>query len=196
MFDTGAALHVCPWWYGRQFPTYMSPGQQVTGADGRFIQVHGIRTIYLDFKLESGEYWVLGFTFTVCDVKEPILSFSKLLDEGCDCTLKPGDLHLGNADKRVPLHHEDRHFYTYPESFHHPEEHAVVSEVFSPKPLTIAPSYDGAVMRRVSGGNTDYWEIFNDRGILRRVHKRPRRHLFTPEAVSYTHLTLPTKRIV
>ena len=29
-------------------------------------------------------------------------------------------------------------------------------------------------MKRTSGGHTDYWEFFQDRGILRRVSKRRR----------------------
>lgn len=35
MFDTGAATHVCPWWFGEQFTTY-----KYKGAGAQLVQRH------------------------------------------------------------------------------------------------------------------------------------------------------------
>ena len=58
----------------------------VTTADGTDIRVHGLRTVYFTFEAEDGQEVVIGITFTVCDVTEAIVSFSKLLSTGvCSC---------------------------------------------------------------------------------------------------------------
>ena len=123
MFDTGAALHVCPWWYGEQFPTFnASENITIVGASGKPIQVYGLRTIYFRIKLLKGDFLEVAFTFVVCDVTEPILSFSKLLETGCDCSMKQEQLKLGFGENPVELHHEGLHFYLYPEEFLHGKE--------------------------------------------------------------------------
>ena len=89
-------------------------------------------------------------------------------------------MYLDFGDLKVPLEQEAEHFYLYPESLldiDHNQYFISLPE-YNSVPLTIAPSY---TMKRVSGGNTDYWEIFKNRGILRRVHKRPRRFKFVPD---------------
>ena len=78
-FDTRAAIHVCPWWFGAQFPTYVTKRHFGTvGADGTPIPVHRIRTISV-FKMLPDKDVAVGIALTVCDVQEPIISFSQML---------------------------------------------------------------------------------------------------------------------
>ena len=80
MFDTGAALHVCPPWFGDYFPTFSDIDQRIVGPDGTGIKNYGLRTVY--FKMLPDMPGSVGVTFTVCDVQEPILSFSQMRDRG------------------------------------------------------------------------------------------------------------------
>ena len=78
-FDTRAAIHVCPWWFGAQFPTYVTKRHFGTvGADGTPIPVHRIRTISV-FKMLPDTGVAVGIALTACDVQEPIISFSQML---------------------------------------------------------------------------------------------------------------------
>ena len=99
MFDTGAALHVCPLWYGAEFPLFTGPSQMtVTTADGTDIRVHGLRAVYFTFEAKDGQEVAIGITFTVCDVTEAIVPFSKLLRTGvcsCEFTAKQQRLQIG-----------------------------------------------------------------------------------------------------
>ena len=73
LFDTGAAAHVCPSWFGEHYPLYVNPNLRVQGADGTEIQVHGLRTVY--FKMVPEVTHPIAITFIVCDLNQPILSF-------------------------------------------------------------------------------------------------------------------------
>ena len=58
------------------------------------------------------------------------------------------------------------------------------------EPLTLTAAgfeVPGESIRRTPGGNQDHWELFGEAGIIRRVHKIPRKFLFVPQDV-----TLPT----
>ena len=86
MFDTGAAIHVCPWCFGAQFLTYEWKGNSdIIGADGTSYPVHGIRTVFFNMTPRKDE--AIGITFTVCDVHEPISSLSQMLKRGYGCSL-------------------------------------------------------------------------------------------------------------
>ena len=153
MFDTGAACHVCPTWYGREFeifkPNYILP--YITNANGERIRTYGMRTVFLKVVEDAP---TIAITFTVCDVTEPIISFFELMERGCSAILQPGDLHLDLNDLTVPLFKEDKHFYAYPLAFAFPDESAMITSTYQENVLHIY--YAGMTMRRVSGGNTDY----------------------------------------
>ena len=111
LFDTGAAAHVCPSWFGEQYPIYSDPNLKVQGADGTEIQVHGLRTVY--FKMIPDGAHPIAITFIVCDVHQPILSFSQLFKQGCTCTMNQEKMYLDFGDLKVPLEQEAEHFYIY-----------------------------------------------------------------------------------
>ena len=64
----------------------------------------------------------MGLTFMVCDVKEPIISFSLMLKMGHKAHLQPGDMHLNVHGYRLPLVHEESHFWVDADSFVEPPE--------------------------------------------------------------------------
>ena len=83
MFDTGAAIHACPLWFGAQFHTYKWKGHSdIIGAERTSIPDHGVRTIF--FKSLSDKHEAVGITFAVCDVQEP---FRQMLKRGYGCSL-------------------------------------------------------------------------------------------------------------
>ena len=95
----------------------------VVTSGGEQLHVYGLRTIYFTFKTDENKRIELGITFTICDVTEAILSFSKLLSTGlCSCTLQPQRRYLQVGDARIPIAHEGRHFYIYPENLKYTEK--------------------------------------------------------------------------
>ena len=51
-------------------------------------------------------------------------------------------------------------------------------------PFQAAPSYGNAILRRVRGGNTDFWEVFRDREFPDVLMTRPGDVLYVPEEMS------------
>ena len=90
MFDTGAAIHICPPWFGEEYGVYFTPDiPQIHGIDDSGpsgIQVHGWRTVPLRFVCRDLNYMqhtlLISVTFVVCDCFEPIIPVRDLLDLG------------------------------------------------------------------------------------------------------------------
>ena len=123
--------------------------------DGTSIPIHGFRTIFFNMLPDKNE--AVGITFKVCDVQEPVLSFSQILKRGYGCSLTSAqmELHLGK-DFKIPIHQEGHHFYIYPVALSHDMGKCHSGSVLSyqGQPFNmLAPSYS---MKRTSGGNTDY----------------------------------------
>lgn len=66
MFDTGAAIHVCPFWFGENFPA-AETSHKVTPASGPDVKVHARRTI---------PHPLQGTPKMLCDETTPNFSFS------------------------------------------------------------------------------------------------------------------------
>ena len=113
MFATGAAIHVCPPWFGDMFPTYTDHNlHTILGPDGSFIPSYGMRTVYI--KMLPDMDAPVGLTFTVCNVREPILSFRQMKDRGYGCSLQE-DSYLQISDNlKIPIVEEGQHFYIKP----------------------------------------------------------------------------------
>ena len=127
----------------------------------------------------------MGITFTVRDVQAPILAFSQMLKRGYGCSLSSENMELQRGNHfKIPIHRKGHRFYLRPLGFilGMGDCHSISVLTYQETPLQMnAPSYYSTTVKRVSGGITDNWELFTDRGILRRVHKRPRVFLFVPE---------------
>lgn len=164
LFDAGASLHGAPPGYGGAFPLYINRQPStapVVTAGGEQLHVYGVRTIYFTFKkTDNNTPKELGLTFRICDVTEAILSFSNLLSTGfCPCTLQPQRKHLQVGNDRIPIAHEGRSFYIYPEHLKCTGKIDVLHEHHIAKPLLVSPNYDGGVMRHTTGGNAYFWDI-------------------------------------
>lgn len=56
----------------------------------------------------------------------------------------------------------------------------VLRPIYSITPTTVSPTSARLSLKRVPGGNADFWGFFVEQNIIRRVHNRPRRYLFVP----------------
>eukprot|EP00435_Cladocopium_sp_Y103_P020287 s1005_g4.t4 len=181
MIDSGAAAHVCPAWFGKEFPLNHIPEQQkptLMSVTNNKIQVYGYRWIH--FNNEHGQSIVIPFY--VCQVKQPILSVSRLAHQGFDI----------NFNSETPSIKHERSFHStlkqrnglfyitlrkanMPEGMQLKIETIGDQQIAMVAPTTMTPT-GPQVMR---GGNTDMWAM-NNEGYLVRIHKRLRRALFTP----------------
>ena len=81
MIDSGAATHACPLWFADNYPIHpLEPGQgpQLRTATNEPIYIHGVRCVYM----KSQQPIVIPFY--ACDVHDPILSMTRLAEQGFD----------------------------------------------------------------------------------------------------------------
>ena len=86
MIDSGAATHVCPLWFAPQFPLHQQAhgtGSQLRTVTNQHFKLHGYRWVCVTN--HSGQQIVIPFY--VCDVKQPILSVTRLVEQGFQLTL-------------------------------------------------------------------------------------------------------------
>ena len=86
MIDSGAATPVCPPWFITQFPLQHlehGTGPQLRTVTNQHIKLHGYRWVCVTN--HSGQPTVIPFY--VCEVKQPILSVTGLVEQGFQVTL-------------------------------------------------------------------------------------------------------------
>ena len=86
MIDSGAATHVCPPWFALQFPLTPAAhgtGPQLRTVTNQHIKLYGYRWVCMTN--HSGQQIVIPFY--VCEVKQPILSVTRLVEQGFQLTL-------------------------------------------------------------------------------------------------------------
>lgn len=177
MFDTGAANHVCPFWFGESFPLTRG-SQKVTSASGTEIEVYGWRTASLLLKESPRRCFMPAFL--ICVVTTPILPFPQLLQQSEGCSMGKKDLKDCMCGKNpAPIVNLGQHVYTEPVGFcndfeNHP---CVIFPNYSGKPAAASPAFARSSMKRGPGGTTGYWELFVEPNSIRRAHKIPRRAL-------------------
>ena len=100
LFDTGAAIHVCPENYATEFPlrppTYDTP--HLTTVTGAAMKVYGERTVY--YELVPGGFGHVNYIVT--DVTMPILSVTTMLSNGWSAELSAHDQHPRGGPHQVP----------------------------------------------------------------------------------------------
>ena len=153
------------------------------------IPVYGIK--YVPYKQDNFRIMI---PYYVCDVKYPIPSASRLLDRGYGldftprhCTITHGQpqahpiRHAGLSYLRAEKIDIPTGFDIYPMTTDNGSSIAVIqpTEKATQQQEQIAPlTHTGQGLRQILGGNTDYWRLDGD--YATRVHKRPRKALFTP----------------
>ena len=86
MIESGAATHVCPPWFAPQFPPRQlehGAGPQLRAVTNRRIKLFGYRWVCVTNR--SGQQIVIPFY--ICEVKQLILSVTRLVEQGCQLTL-------------------------------------------------------------------------------------------------------------
>ena len=86
MIDSGAATHVCPLWFASQFPLHQlahGTGPQLRTVTNQHIKLHGYRWVCMT----NNSRQQIVIPFYVCDVKQPILSVTRLVEQGFQHTL-------------------------------------------------------------------------------------------------------------
>ena len=175
MIDSGAATHVCPPWFGNEFPlNSLTENEKPNLISG----TNGYRWIH--FNNENGQSVVIPFY--VCQVKQPILSVSRLTHQGFEVNFNSDTLEVKHKESfNSTLRNRNGLFYirlrkaTMPQGMQLRLETVEDKQVAMIAPTTMTP-HGPQVMR---GGYTDTWAM-NNEGYLVRIHKRLRKALFRP----------------
>ena len=175
MIDPGAALHVCPLWFGAEFPLATRDAEMsVTTADGTEVQVHGLRTVYFAFETVDGRELSLGITFTMCDMLEASVSFSN--PHGVQEWVRARGHHkvryVRDENARLRFFTNNRLFYIFLKNVDAQDEFILHHEEYASEPYRIS-ACDGSVMMNTSGGTTDSLGILQEtRNHQKRSQKR------------------------
>jgi hypothetical protein len=84
--DSGAATHVCPPWFAPDTPLYPlqhGQGPRLRTAIDEVIYVHGYKWVYM----HNTNKQTLVVPFYVCDVTQPIMSVTRLAEQGFNTQL-------------------------------------------------------------------------------------------------------------
>lgn len=115
MLDTGAAIHVCTFWFGEHLPLTVST-QKLTSASGADINVFGRRTLLLMCN-ESPERCHMAACL-VCDVTTPMLCFSQPLQKVHECSVDKDNTHIFLDEHfQIPIVQQGQHLFIEPTSF-------------------------------------------------------------------------------
>ena len=187
MIDSGAATHVCPTWFATDYPLQQiqeDTGPQLRTVTNQPIKVHGYKWICM--QNDTGQHIVIPFY--VCDVKQPILSVTRLVQQGFKITLdeQPNMQHSkgfhSNLVQQNGLLFLQMHISIMADNMElqvrdTPQgQVATIAPITTIAPTTLTPT--GADI--VRGGTSDLWQ-YNNSGELVRVHRVYRKALFTPE---------------
>ena len=189
MFDTGAAVHVCPLWFCNDYPVY-TPYYHTSrkGALGEEIQVYGLRTVRMHLREDPRTEVYVQFVAT--DVTEPIMSYMTIRASGVKVDLSQPEHPILPCDDKVPLeqHFTNLYFKIYqrvPATAVEYNNNMITSSVHAEPPLHVCPMYIKSTLKRTTGGNTECWEFYNQSNTLRRVHRCHIRALIVPTSNTF-----------
>ena len=174
MIDSGAATHVCPPWFAPHFPLHKlehGTGPQLTSSF--------MGNKWVCMTNHSAQQIVIPFC--VCEVKQPILSVTRLVEQGFQLTLddNPKLHHIkgfnSTLDSRNGLFFLQAETTALPKGTKlqiHNTDQQQIGMIAPTTTLTPQGPAD-------TGYAGDYWQ-FNTQGELVRVHRQHRKTLFTP----------------
>ena len=180
MIDSGAATHVCLLWFASQLPLHQrahGTGPQLRTVTNEHTRLFGYRWVCMTN--HSGQQIVTPFY--VCEVKQPTLSVTRLVEQGFQLTLddNPRPQHINGfnstLENRNGLFFLQAEVTTLPNGTKlqtHNTEQGQVGMIAPTTTLTPQGLAD-------TGYAGDYWQ-FNTQGELVRVHRQYRKTLFTP----------------
>ena len=180
MIDSGAATHVCPLWFADNYPIHpLEPGQgpQLRTATSKPIYIHGVRWVYMKSQQQP-----IVVPFYACDVHDPILSVTRLAEQGFDTRFNDAPTMRHNKGFDVKLVQENNLCYL-PATIMAPghNQHLQVQQATDGMVAMIAPTTLAKTgPQQVLGGDNDYW-AYNNEGYLVRCHRNKRKALFVPQ---------------
>ena len=177
LFDSGAALNVCPKHYADEIPIRpLLDTCNLRTANGQQLQTYGLRTV--GYELTDRRRKIhLYVDYVVCDADRPILSVVRLLESGWSIRLKGKQRFMVKDDVNIELTTHRGLLYVNPmyrlppERTTPPKHIGFVYHIIPHKPKTI---YIGPIQRT----DKDHWKLEN--GYLIRVHRKWRKALFEP----------------
>ena len=192
MVSTRVATHVCPPWFAQEFPiqtlTADKEPQLRTATDDE-IKLYGYKWVYM----RNVEGQPVVIPFYVCDVPQPIVSVSRLEEQGFELTFKEGQPTVRHAKgfnttlvKTHGLYYVRTTVIPIPPNYTLQIQQTSEGTVAVIAPTTITTQGPEPIV----GGNSDYW-TYNNEGYLVRVHKRMRKALFSP----YKTCPVPTNKL-
>ena len=192
LIDSGASTHVCPKDFAPNLPLRPCGESvpQLYTVTNKKIPVYGIK--YVPYKQDNFRIMI---PYYVCDVKYPILSASRLLDRGYGLDFTPRHCTITHGQQQAHLVRHSGLFYLRAEKIDIPTgfdiypmttDNGKSIAVIQPTEKTVQQqeqiaslTHTDQGLRQILGGNTDYWKLDGDYAV--RVHKRPRKALFTPD---------------
>ena len=187
MIDSGAATHVCPTWFAPDSPLYtLQPGQgpNLRTATDESITIHGYKWVLMS----TQQNFQIAIPFCVCDVKLPIMSVTRLTEQGFDIqfqdnpTMSHSKGFQANLVQRAELFYLPMQLVNIPGNMRLEVNETDIAYI---TPVTITPTGMEIVRNR-----NDTW-TFNSQGFLVRTHRTARKVLFVPDS----RCPIPTERL-
>ena len=179
MMDSGAATHVCPLWFADNYPIHRFDEAQLPNlrtVTNKTIQCYGVRSVYMRSRGQP-----IVIPFYACDIHDPILSVTRLAEQGFDIRFNDAPTMSHNKGFNVPLV-QQHNLYYLPAAIVNLEQH---------QQLQVRQTQEGMIAmiatttltqagpQQVLGGNNDYWN-YNNEGYLVRYHRNKRKAPFVP----------------
>ena len=181
MIDSGAATHVCPPWFADNYLIHkLAPeqGPQLRTVTNKEIQLYGVRWVYMQCQGQP-----IVIPFYACDVHDPILSVTRLAEQGFDIRFNDVPTMTHNKGFNVQLVQRNNLYYLPATIIHLTKEMQLqIQNTDSGMIAMIAPTtMTTQGYEQVLGGRNDYW-AYNNEGYLVRFHRTMRKSLFIPKA--------------
>ena len=109
VIDSGAATHVCPLWFADNYPVYkidQAQSPNLRTVTNKTIQCYSVRWVYMQSR---GQPSVIPFH--VCDSHDPILSVTRLAEQGFDSRFNDTPTMRHDKGFNVPLMQQRNLYY-------------------------------------------------------------------------------------
>ena len=180
MVDSGAVTHVCPPWFSTEttlHELHQSEAPNLRTATDDAIKVYGYKWVYMT----NNKNQAIVVPFYVCDVAQPILSATRLAEQGFEITLseQPTIKHTNGFESILKQQHGL--YYLSVKTTGTPINTRLdVSETEQGIKATISPVTLTPTGAKWVTHNNDVW-MYNSQGFLVRLHKRQRQATYIPD---------------
>ena len=195
MIDSGVATHVCLPWFADNYPIHYTSSHQNKGRSWERWQTRKYNATELDgftcnVKDNQPSY---HFMFYVCDVHDPILSVTRLAEQGLDNRFNDVPTMTHSKGCNVQLVQRNNLYYLPAAIVHLTKDMQLqIQNADSGMIAVIAPTtMTTQGYEQVLGGRNDYW-AYNNEGYLVRSHRTMRKSLFIPKA---NHWLVPLEQL-